>query len=215
MIENISEQDVLLVVDIQNDFCPNGALAVPRGDEVVPAINELARHFEHVVITQDWHPHGHNSFASSHPGKKPCDIVDTFYGPQILWPDHCVQGTSGAEIRRDLQIPHAELILRKGYHRNIDSYSAFYENDRSTPTGLTGYLRVRGFSRVFLAGLAFDFCVRFSAEDALREEFAVLVVEDACRAIDVNGSVAATCQSFRDHAIPCISAFPYGASGLM
>jgi nicotinamidase/pyrazinamidase len=184
--------DVLLVVDIQNDFCPGGALAVPRGDEVVPVINRLAARFQHVVLTQDWHPRNHNSFASSHPGRKPYDVIETHYGRQILWPDHCVQATPGAEFRKDLQIPHAELIIRKGYHREIDSYSAFYENDRKTPTGLAGYLRERGFSRVFLAGLAFDFCVRYSAEDALREGFTVTVVPDACRAIDVDGSAAQT-----------------------
>jgi nicotinamidase/pyrazinamidase len=187
-----SEHDVLLVVDIQNDFCPDGALAVPRGDEVVPMVNRLAQHFAHVVLTQDWHPPSHQSFASAHPGRRPYDTIIVFYGAQILWPDHCVQGTAGAEFRKDLQITHAELVLRKGYHRDIDSYSAFFENDRRTHTGLSGYLRERGFSRIFLAGLAFDFCVRYSAEDARREGFEVVVVEDACRGIDVEGSVAAT-----------------------
>lgn len=189
---SIGDRDVLLVVDIQNDFCPGGALSVPRGDEVVPVINRLAQKFEHVVLTQDWHPRGHQSFASSHPGQKVYDTITVSYGEQILWPDHCVQGTVGAELRKDLQVLHAALVLRKGYHRDIDSYSAFFENDRKTHTGLSGYLRERGFDRVFVAGLAFDFCVRYSAEDARREGFVVVVVEDACRGIDVSSSVAET-----------------------
>lgn len=196
--------EILLVVDIQNDFCPDGALAIPRGDEVVPAINRIAGRFAHVILTQDWHPRGHSSFASAHPGRKPYDLIDVAYGKQILWPDHCVQGTRGAEFRKDLDIPKAELILRKGYHPGIDSYSAFYENDRKTPTGLGGYLRERGFSRIAIAGLAFDFCVRFSAEDAVREGFSVTVIEDACRAIDVRGSAAETQESFRKLGITCV-----------
>ena len=203
---NIGERDVLLVVDIQNDFCPGGRLAVPRGDEVVPVINRLAARFEHVVLTQDWHPAGHGSFASSHPGTQPYQTIEVHYGPQVLWPDHCVQGTPGAELRRDLDIPHAELVLRKGYHRDIDSYSAFYENDRRTATGLAGYLRERGFERVFIAGLAFDFCVRYSAEDAHREKFSVIVVENACRGIDVDGSMAATRRLLATLLIPCVAA---------
>jgi nicotinamidase/pyrazinamidase len=197
MIEHLSihDRDVLLVVDIQNDFCPGGALAVPRGGEVVPIINRIARRFEHVVLTQDWHPAGHQSFASSHSGRKPYETIEVAYGAQILWPDHCVQDTPGAEFHKELQIPHAELVLRKGYHRDIDSYSAFYENDRTTHTGLAGYLRERGLRRVFAAGLAFDFCVRYSTEDAHREGFEVVVIEDACRGIDVGGSVAATRQA--------------------
>jgi nicotinamidase/pyrazinamidase len=183
--------DVLIVVDIQNDFCPGGQLSVPRGDEVVPLINDLARRFQHVVLTQDWHPPGHLSFASSHPGKQPYDIIEVAYGPQILWPDHCVQATPGAAFHADLSVPHASLVLRKGIHRHIDSYSTFYENDRVTPTGLVGYLREKGLTRVFLAGLAYDFCVRYSAEDAVREGFDVVLVEDACRAIDVDGSLVA------------------------
>jgi nicotinamidase/pyrazinamidase len=200
------ERDVLLVVDIQKDFCPGGNLAVPRGDEVVPLINGLAGKFAHVVLTQDWHPPRHLSFASSHPGKKPYDFIEVTYGTQILWPDHCVQGTRGAEFRSDLDIAKAELVLRKGYHREIDSYSAFYENDRTTPTGLGGYLRERGFTRVFLAGLAFDFCVRYSAEDAHREGFEVIVIEDVCRAIDIEGSADATRALFKELGIHCISA---------
>ena len=186
------DRDVLLVVDIQNDFCSDGRLAVPRGNEVVPVINRLATNFKHVVLTQDWHPAGHLSFASAHPGRKPYDTIAVAYGPQILWPDHCVQGTLGAEFHKNLRVAHAELILCKGYHREIDSYSAFHENDRRTRTGLAGYLRERGFTRVFVAGLAFDFCVRYSSEDARHEGFEVVVVEDACRGIDISGSMLAT-----------------------
>lgn len=193
----VAEDDVLLVVDIQNDFCPSGALAVSGGDEVVPAINRLAKQFAHVVLTQDWHPTGHLSFASSHHGRQPFDTIMAPYGPQTLWPDHCVQDTVGAAFHEDLYVPHAELVLRKGYRRSIDSYSAFRENDRKTPTGLAGYLRERGLRRVFLAGLAFDFCVRYSAEDASHDGFGVVVVEDCCRAIDVQGSVTATHDSLR------------------
>lgn len=188
----VQADDLLLVVDIQNDFCPGGALAVPRGDELVPIVNRLAQRFPHVVLTQDWHPSAHQSFASSHPGRKPFETVTVSYGPQILWPDHCVQGTPGAEFHKDLHIPQAEMVLRKGYRRDIDSYSAFYENDHRTPTGLVGYLRERQLSRVFLAGLAFDFCVRYSAEDAHREGFTVVVIEDACRGIDVDDSINMT-----------------------
>jgi nicotinamidase/pyrazinamidase len=186
------ENDVLLVVDIQNDFCPDGALAVPHGDEVVPIVNRLAGQFRHVVLTQDWHPPDHGSFASLHPGRKPFDVIEVAYGPQILWPDHCVQGTEGAEFRADFDVPQAQLIIRKGFRREVDSYSAFRENDHTTPTGLAGYLRERGLARVFVAGLAFDFCVRYSAEDAHAHGFEVVVIEDACRGIDVDGSVEAT-----------------------
>ncbi len=202
----IGDSDVLIVVDVQNDFCPGGALAVPRGDEVVPIVNELAARFRDVVLTQDWHPRGHLSFASAHPGKQPFETIIAPYGAQVLWPDHCVQGTPGAAFHPALQIPHAGLVLRKGMDPAIDSYSAFYENDRTTPTGLVGYLRERGFTRIFLAGLAFDFCVRYSAEDACRENFTAFVVEDACRGIDVDGSVAATRASLTALRIPCISA---------
>lgn len=205
-----SDRDVLLVIDVQNDFCPGGNLPVPRGDEVVPAINRLASAFRHVALTQDWHPHGHASFASSHPGKAPYDTVELDYGIQVLWPDHCVQGTSGAALRHDLFVPHAELVLRKGYHPDIDSYSAFFENDHATPTGLTGYLRERGISRVFSAGLAFDFCVRYSAEDARRQGFESIVIEDACRGIDIDGSVAATRASFAALGIRCIDTAQVG-----
>jgi nicotinamidase/pyrazinamidase len=183
--------DVFLVVDVQNDFCPGGALAVPGGDAVVPLINRLAGSFAHVVFTQDWHPPRHGSFASRHPGRRPFETINLAYGAQVLWPDHCVMGTSGAAFHEDLDIRRAELILRKGFRPSVDSYSAFFENDRSTPTGLGGYLRERGFARVFLAGLATDFCVQYSALDARRMGFATVVVEDACRAIDLGGSLAA------------------------
>jgi len=183
--------DVFLVIDVQNDFCPGGALAVPDGDAVVPVINRLAGGFEHVLLTQDWHPRGHTSFASSHPGRQPFETIEVAYGAQTLWPDHCVQDSTGAAFHPDLEAARAELIIRKGYDRAIDSYSAFYENDRTTATGLTGYLRTRGFGRIFMAGLATDFCVNFSAADAAREGFEVVVIEDACRAIDLDGSLAA------------------------
>jgi len=196
------ESDVLLVIDVQNDFCPGGALAVPRGDEVVPIINRLAGRFANVVLTQDWHPPGHLSFASAHPGRRPFEMTTAAYGPQVLWPDHCVQGTPGADFHPSVTIPHAALVLRKGMRRTIDSYSAFYENDRKTPTGLVGYLRERNLTHIFLAGLAFDFCVRYSAEDAARAGFAVTVIEDACRGIDMEGSVAATHRSFESLTIP-------------
>ena len=203
---SIGDRDILLLVDIQNDFCPGGALAVPHGYEIVPLVNRLAARFLHVVLTQDWHPRCHRSFASTHPGKKSYETVELAYGTQVLWPDHCVQGTYGAEFRADLDAPHAELVLRKGYHRGIDSYSAFIENDHETATGLAGYLRERGFARLFIAGLAFDFCVRYSAEDANRQGFKVVVVEDACRSIDVAGSVGQSQQSLTGLGIPRISA---------
>ena len=187
----LRETDILLAVDVQNDFCSDGALAVAGGEAVVAPINRLGAHFPHVALTQDWHPPGHFSFASSHPGKQPFETTTCDYGEQILWPDHCVQGTEGAAFHADLMLPKAELIIRKGYHPTIDSYSAFYENDRTTPTGLAGYLRERGLTRVFLCGLATDFCVGYSALDARREGFDVVVIEEACRAIDLDGSLAA------------------------
>jgi nicotinamidase/pyrazinamidase len=183
--------DALIGIDIQNDFCPGGALAAAGGDQVVAPTNALIAAFDHVLLTQDWHPAGHSSFASSHAGANPYDSIEAAYGPQTLWPDHCVQGSEGAAFHADLDRDRAELIIRKGYRRGIDSYSAFYENDHATPTGLTGYLRERGFERLFLTGLAADFCVAFSALDAIKEGFEVFVVEDACRAIDLGGSLAA------------------------
>jgi nicotinamidase/pyrazinamidase len=200
------DQDVLLVVDVQNDFCPGGRLAVPRGYEVIAPVNRIAEKFQHVVLTQDWHPPGHLSFASMHPGRQPFETIAMPYGPQVLWPDHCVQGTPGAQLHADLRIAPAQLVLRKGFRRAIDSYSAFYENDHVTPTGLSGYLRERGLTRVFIAGLALDFCVRYSAEDARREGFTVTVIADACRGIDVEGSVAATRESFAAQEIAVVTA---------
>lgn len=184
------DRSVLLIVDVQNDFCPGGALAVPGGDAVVPVINRLAASFAHMVITQDWHPPRHVSFASSHPRHKPFDVIPVSYGDQVLWPDHCVQGSDGAALRHDLDTRRAELLIRKGFRREIDSYSVFFENDRRAPTGLNGYLRERGLTRIFLAGLALDFCVRYSAEDARRLGFYVCVVEDACRGIGSADSLA-------------------------
>ena len=185
----IASTDVLIVIDMQNDFCPGGALAVVYGDQVIPVINRIASSFEHVVLTQDWHPPGHHSFARVHQ-KDPFDSVHAPYGPQTLWPDHCVQGTAGAELHAGLRLTKAELILRKGFRPHIDSYSAFFENDHATPTGLAGYLRERSLIRLFLAGLAYDYCVGYSALDARRLGFPVFIVIDACRAIDLDGSVA-------------------------
>jgi nicotinamidase/pyrazinamidase len=183
------DSDILIVVDVQNDFCARGALAVPDGDAVVPAVNRLIERFSQTVLTQDWHPAKHRSFASAHPGRRPFDEIEMDYGRQILWPDHCIQGTQGADFHRDLQTDRAGLIVRKGFRPAIDSYSAFYENDRTTPTGLTGYLREREFRRIILAGLALDYCVLYSALDGRRAGFDVTVVEDACRAIDFRGSL--------------------------
>jgi nicotinamidase/pyrazinamidase len=192
----ITPSDVLLVTDVQNDFCPGGALAVADGDAVIPVIHSVAPRFEHILLTQDWHTPDHASFASCHPGKKPFEQIKLAYGPQTLWPDHCVQGTHGAEFHPALQLTRAELILRKGFRREIDSYSAFFENDRTTATGLAGYLGERGLSRVFLAGLAYDYCVGYSALDARRLGFSAVILRDACRAIDLNGSVAAIEREF-------------------
>jgi nicotinamidase/pyrazinamidase len=186
----ILDTDVLVVIDLQNDFCPGGALAVPRGDEVIEVIHRIATSFRHIVLTQDWHPVGHVSFASAHAGRKPFDKIETAHGAQTLWPDHCVQGSAGAEIHPALQLTRAELLLRKGFRVGVDSYSALFENDHTTPTGLGGYLRERDLRRVFLAGLAYDFCVGFSALDARQLEFPVIVFCDACRAIDSDGSAA-------------------------
>ena len=183
--------DALLVIDVQRDFCAGGALAVPDGDAVVPVANALMARFPAVVLTQDFHPAGHASFASEHPGRDPFDVVTLPYGEQTLWPDHCVQGTPGADFHPELDTDRAQLVVRKGFRRAIDSYSAFRENDRETTTGLAGWLRERGVRRVVLVGLALDFCVRYSAEDARREGFEALVLESGCRGIDMGGSVAA------------------------
>lgn len=193
MTENplcIGAHDALLVIDVQNDFCPEGALAVPEGDAVVAPILRVAPLFTHVLLTQDWHPADHASFACAHPGRQPYEQIELDYGAQTLWPVHCVQGSHGAEFPAALELPRAEMILRKGMNPLIDSYSAFYENDRTTPTGLAGFLRERGVERVFLAGLAYDFCVGYSALDARWLGFEAIVLRDGCRAIDLNGSVA-------------------------
>jgi nicotinamidase/pyrazinamidase len=187
----IGGDDLLLVIDVQNDFCAHGALAVPDGDAVVPVINRLAGRFDHIALTQDWHPSGHSSFATTHPGKAPFEMIAMPYGEQTLWPDHCIQGTPGAGFHPKLDLQRAELVIRKGFRSEIDSYSAFHENDRRTPTGLAGYLRERGFRRVFLVGLATDFCVYYSAVDARKLGFEVVLIEAACRGIDLGGSMAA------------------------
>ncbi len=201
----VSEHDVLVVVDVQNDFCSGGALAVPSGEKVVPAINRIAQRFQNVVLTQDWHPKDHVSFASNHANKRPFDTIKLSYGAQVLWPDHCVQDTQGAEFHGALHVPQASLVVRKGFHRSIDSYSAFYENDHKTPTGLLGYLRERELKTVFVAGLAFDFCVRYSAEDARKAGFEVAVIEDACRGIDLEGSMVAAHQSLKSLGISIVN----------
>ena len=186
----ISPRSALLVIDVQNDFTPGGQLAVPEGDLIVPLINRLSGLFKQVIIAQDWHPSGHASFASSHPGRKPYDVIQLPYGEQVLWPDHCVQGTVGAQFHCELKLPHAQLIIRKGCNPDIDSYSAFVEADRRTTTGLAGYLKERGIDTVYMVGLALDFCVMFSALDARAAGFNTFVVLDACRAIDMEGSLA-------------------------
>ncbi len=189
----LTPADVLLAVDLQNDFCPGGALAVSGGDTILPLINSLAKKFDHAILTQDWHPAEHISFASTHANKQPYDSIEICYGPQTtiqtLWPEHCLQQTEGAAFHPGLDIPHAELILRKGFRREIDSYSAFLENDHFTPTGLAGYLRERNLTRLFLCGLAYDFCVRYSAIDGKHLGFETIVLEDACRAVNMPGSI--------------------------
>ncbi|WP_269932666.1 bifunctional nicotinamidase/pyrazinamidase [Aminobacter sp. HY435] len=190
--------DALIVIDLQNDFCPGGALAVAGGDEVVPLVNDLIRNTEHVILTQDWHPAGHSSFASTHHGKQPFEAIDMPYGTQALWPDHCIQGSRGADFHTGLAWSKAELVIRKGFRSGIDSYSAFFENDRLTPTGLAGYLRERGIGEIMLVGLATDFCVAYSALDAVKQGFATSVRLDGCRAIDLNGSLDAMMGAMRD-----------------
>ena len=202
--DNPGDRDVLLVIDVQNDFCPGGSLAVPDGDAILPTVNRLAREFAHVILTQDWHPPGHSSFASAHPGRQPYETTEMDYGPQILWPDHCVQDTPGAAFRTGLDVPRAELVLRKGFHRAIDSYSAFRENDRRTATGLAAYLRERGFERVTLCGRATDFCVLYSALDVREAGFATSVVLDACRGIDHEGSLARAVAAMREAGVTLI-----------
>lgn len=192
-----ADRDALLVIDVQNDFCPGGALAVPDGDAVVPLINRLSQRFRQAVLTQDWHPPGHHSFASSHSGGALFSTVTLPYGEQTLWPDHCVQESAGAQLHPGLAVTCAQLILRKGFRAEIDSYSAFYENDRRTPTGLAGYLRERGFEHLVLTGLATDYCVAYSAIDAARLGFSVRVVLEACRAIDLGGSLASALEQMQ------------------
>jgi nicotinamidase/pyrazinamidase len=199
----------LIVIDVQNDFCPGGALAVPKGDEVVRPINRLIQAFDHVVLTQDWHPRSHSSFASSHKGGAAFSNVAMPYGEQTLWPDHCVQGSGGAEFHGDLEWTEAELILRKGFRSSIDSYSAFFENDRTTPTGLAGYLRERGLTRVVCVGLATDYCVRYSAEDAVKLGFETVLVEDACRAIDLGGSLEEAMRAMRAAGVSIVDSAHY------
>jgi nicotinamidase/pyrazinamidase len=203
--------DVLVIVDVQNDFCPGGALAVPDGDSVVPVINRIAPAFAQVVLAQDWHPPGHQSFASSHPGRQPFETIEAAYGPQTLWPDHCVQDTPGAAFHADLETVRAEMIIRKGYRAEIDSYSAFFENDRKTATGLRGYLRERGLDRAFLCGLAADYCVAFSAIDAAKDGFEAVVIEDACRAIDLDGSLAAAREAMTQAGVRFVDSSALGA----
>jgi nicotinamidase/pyrazinamidase len=190
-------KDALIVVDVQNDFCPGGRLAVQKGDEVVPVVNELSKRFENVVLTQDWHPPGHQSFATSHPGSRPFDSIKLAYGEQVLWPDHCLQGSDGAALHKDLAVPHAQLVVRKGWRREVDSYSAFLEADRKSRTGLEGYLDERGITRVFVCGLATDFCVAWTALDARKLKFESMVIEDACRAVDMQGSLAAAWEKLK------------------
>jgi nicotinamidase/pyrazinamidase len=197
----MNNDSVLLVIDVQNDFCPGGKLAVNGGHDVVPIINALAKDFAHVVLTQDWHPESHSSFASQHKGHDPFTQIQMPYGPQTLWPDHCIIGSEGAALHPKLDIPHAELIIRKGYRKAIDSYSAFFENDHKTPTGLAGYLKERGFRNVSCVGLAFDYCVRYSAEDAKILGFEVTVIERATRAIDLGGTADATRKTFAERGI--------------
>lgn len=190
-------ESALIVIDVQNDFCPGGALAVSGGDEILPAVNALIEGFDHVVLTQDWHPAGHSSFASSHTGKNPFDMIDMPYGEQTLWPDHCIQGTHGAEFHNGMNWTKAELVIRKGFRSNIDSYSAFFENDHKTPTGLGGYLGERGIKNVTLCGLATDYCVAYSALDAVKLGLTVTVKLDACRGIDLGGSVATMIENMK------------------
>jgi len=194
-------EEALIIIDVQNDFCPGGALAVEGGDEIVPALNRHIGEFEHVILTQDWHPAGHSSFASTHPGKNPFETVAMPYGEQTLWPDHCVQGTSGADFHPELEWARAELVVRKGFRPSIDSYSAFFENDHTTPTGLGGYLRERGIRHLTMAGLATDFCVAYSALDAVRQGFSVKVLLEASRGIDLAGSMAEMTGRMREQGV--------------
>jgi nicotinamidase/pyrazinamidase len=205
MAIELTDRDVLLVIDVQNDFCDGGALAVPRGEDVVPVIHRIAGVFRHAILTQDWHPPDHHSFASHHPGRQPFETIETSHGSQMLWPDHCVQGSLGAAFHAHLQLDNAELILRKGFRPDIDSYSAFLENDHRTRTGLTAYLRERELKRIFVTGLAYDVCVRYSAIHSRAEGFETYVIEDACRAIDRGDSVHSARHAFGEAGVHHIS----------
>lgn len=196
--------DALIVIDLQNDFCPGGALAVSGGDEIIPLVNDLIRNTEHVLLTQDWHPAGHSSFASSHQGKQSFESIDMPYGTQTLWPDHCIQGSRGSDFHSGLAWAKAELVVRKGFRLGIDSYSAFFENDHLTPTGLAGYLRERGIGEITLVGLATDFCVAYSAIDAVKQGFATTVRLDGCRAIDLGGSLETMIGKMRDAGVTLV-----------
>lgn len=200
----MKDHHALIIIDVQNDFCPGGKLPVNGGQDIIPIINTMAADFDHVFLTQDWHPEGHSSFASQHTGFEPFSQIQMPYGPQTLWPDHCIIGTEGANFHDSLDVPRAELIIRKGFRKAIDSYSAFFENDHKTPTGLSGYLKERGFKKVTVVGLAFDYCVRYSAEDAKAHDFDVTVVAAATRAIDLGGSLDATRKSFLERGITLV-----------
>ena len=195
----------LIVVDMQNDFCPGGNLAVAGGDKIIPVINQLVKRYEHTILTQDWHPRGHHSFASSHPGKMPYDTVELDYGEQILWPDHCIQGTEGAQFHPQLNVTRAELILRKGFRREIDSYSAFFENDHKTATGLAGFLKEQDFKTLYFAGLATDYCVHWSVVDGCKHGFEIYLIEDATQGIDTNGSMDHAMRQMREAGAKFIS----------
>lgn len=201
------DNDLLLVTDLQNDFCAGGALAVPNANTVVSAINRIGRCFTHVILTQDWHPPNHVSFASSHPGRRVFETISLDYGEQTLWPDHCLQGSRGAAFHPGLDLPHAELVIRKGFRRNLDSYSAFFENDHRTPTGLAGYLRERGFRHLHFVGLATDYCVKWSAVDAARAGFEVSVILEACAAINLDGSLEAALREMHEAGVTIQAAF--------
>ncbi|WP_120498081.1 bifunctional nicotinamidase/pyrazinamidase [Kiloniella sp. EL199] len=202
---DLSSRDALLIIDLQNDFCTDGALAVPEGEAIVPVVNKLIDRFPHALATQDWHPEGHLSFVSSHEGQTPYETIELSYGQQVLWPDHCVQGKDGSTLHKNLNKNALELILRKGFRKEIDSYSAFFENDKTTSTGLTGYLRERQIERVFLCGLATDFCVYYSAIDAIKQGFETFVIADACRAIDLDGSLAKAMTHMRESGVEILS----------
>lgn len=205
----MQKKTALVIIDVQHDFCPGGALAVADGDEVVPIVNRLQSAFPLRILTQDWHPADHTSFADNHQGAEPFSMTEMPYGPQVLWPSHCIQGTQGAELHKDLETGSASIIIRKGFRPEIDSYSAFFENDRNTPTGLKGYLKDLGITSLAMAGLATDFCVRYSAVDAAKLGFDVTLIEDACRAIDMNGSLTEAMKDMADHGVTLATSETY------